>query len=303
MKRPVIQAIGHVALQTPDLDACVATATQVMGLNESGRSDDGVFFSTGLTHHQLHYIEGATGALDHVGLEAPDLEALDDVRERLANAGVATFDPPADNHFADGVRFIAPGDFEFEVYVGMELDPTPRKQPGWYTEQNNVGVRPNRFGHITYRVPEPEPMMRFLKDILDFRISDAINGGYFVRCNVDHHGVGVMPGPGVMHHHAWEVQSMADLVRVGDRVHELGGHLLWGPVRHGVGNNLAAYFADGSGAVVEYYTDMQKIYNDAEYEQAPWADDWYSMWVQTRPEGFADYGLPPRALAESRSAA
>ena len=43
---------------------------------------------------------------------------------------------------------------------------------------------------MTLRVPEPKPLADFLLEILDFRISDAIAGGYFLRCNVDHHGLG-----------------------------------------------------------------------------------------------------------------
>jgi catechol 2,3-dioxygenase len=296
MNRPVIQAVGHLAIQTPEIEACIETATQIMGLTESERTGDSVFFSCGQTHHQLQYIEGPAGAVDHVGLEAADQDALNELRDRLAKGGIAMWDPPSDSHFADGVRFTAPGGYVFEAYVGIEPDPNPRKRPAWYTEQGFVGVRPNRFGHVTFRVPDAEPMVRLLMDYMDFRISDRIGVGAFLRCNVDHHGIGAMgPGPGTMHHYAWEISSIADLARLGDRLHETGQHILWGPVRHGSGNNLAAYFADPAGIVVEYYCDMQKIYNDADYVQAEWEDDWYSMWQLGRPEGFGEYGLPAAA--------
>jgi hypothetical protein len=100
------------------------------------------------------------------------------------------------------------------------------------------------------------------------------------------------------------VQSIADLARLGDRVHEYGQFLLWGPVRHGVGNNIAAYFADPCGVVVEYYTDMQKIYNDSDYEPIVWGDEWRSLWMQTtatefrRPHKFRAW--PRRDDARSR---
>jgi catechol-2,3-dioxygenase len=174
----------------------------------------------------------------------------------------------------------------------MERDPTPRAVTN-YATQAGLGVRPNRFGHVTLRVQDTKRLAAFLQDVLDFRVSDAIGGGFFLRCNVDHHGLGVMLGPGQLHHHAWEVQSIADLARLGDRVHEYGQFLLWGPVRHGVGNNIAAYFADPCGVVVEYYTDMQKIYNDSDYEPIVWGDEWRSLWMQTTPAEFPSYGIPP----------
>jgi hypothetical protein len=45
--------------------------------------------------------------------------------------------------------------------------------------------------------------------------------------------------------------------------------------------------------VVEYYTDMQKIYNDSDYEPIVWGDEWRSLWMQTTPAEFPSYGIPP----------
>jgi catechol 2,3-dioxygenase len=298
----VISAVGHVAIRTPEIDACVTQATQVMGLTESARAGDGVFLTAGLTHHALHYIEGDAAGADHIGLEASDTEALDIIRQRLIAADVPILSAPDDAMFEDGFQFVAPGGFTFEVYTGMERDPTA-VQAIQYATQTNPGVRPNRFGHVTLRVAETTPLAEFLQEILDFRISDAIAGGYFLRCNVEHHGLGVMPGPGELHHHAWEVQSIADLGRIGDRVHEHGQYLLWGPVRHGVGNNIAAYFADPCGAVVEYYCDMQKIYNEGTFEPLVWTDGWRTLWMQTTPPEFPTYGIPPAASPRNVAAA
>ncbi len=302
MRAPVISAIGHVAIATPEVDACVAQATEVMGLTETARIGGGVFLSAGVTHHALHYIDAERAGADHIGLEASDAGALDAIRQRLADVGVGVLDAPDDAMFEDGFRFVAPGGFTFEVYVGMEKDPTPAT-PIQFATQTPPGVRPNRFGHVTLRVPEPKPLADFLQEILDFRISDAIAGGYFLRCNVDHHGLGVMPGPGELHHHAWEVQSIADLGRIGDRVYEAGHYLLWGPVRHGVGNNIAAYFADPCGVVVEYYCEMQKIYNDSTYEPLEWTDGWRTLWMQTTPPEFPTFGIPPAPRAANVVAA
>jgi catechol 2,3-dioxygenase len=294
MMKPAIAAIGHLAVRTPDVDACVAQAIDLMGLAETARDETGVYLTEGRAHHSLHYIDAAEAAADHVGLEAADAEALEAIRGRLDDAGIP-WTASGDDMLGEAIRVTPPGEFVFEIYVGMPHGDVPELR---------AGVRPNRFGHVTLRLEDPAPMKDFLCDILGFRVSDAVAGGFFLRCNVDHHGVGVLPGPGQLHHHAWEVSSIADIGRICDRVHERGLRVLWGPVRHGAGNNIAAYFADPAGTVVEYYTDMERIYDDADHVIPVWdptSEDWVSLWQGGRPEGFQDYGIPPAGVADRLS--
>jgi catechol 2,3-dioxygenase len=106
-----------------------------------------------------------------------------------------------------------------------------------------AGVLPDRLGHFTLHPKDPEAVRDFLIRVLDFRLTDIIAGdGYFLRCNSDHDGLGLFEGPGTLHHHAWKVQSDAELGRLADLLDQHRLRLLWGPVRHGAGNNIAAYF-------------------------------------------------------------
>jgi len=121
-----------------------------------------------------------------------------------------------------------------------------------------TGIQPRKFAHPMLACEDTAATVALLIDTLGFRLSDDVGEGtlVFMRCNVDHHGLGIMPGPDQMHHHAWEVQSIADLSHLGDRVYEYGKRLLWGPVRHGVGNNIAAYFADPAGYALAHTTRL-----------------------------------------------
>jgi catechol 2,3-dioxygenase len=79
-------------------------------------------------------------------------------------------------------------------------------------------------------------------------------------------------------------------------IDDLGGTLLWGPLRHGAGNNIAAYFAEPSGAVVEVYTDMEAILDEGAFNERTWTNEdprWWSRWAKIRGPGFHEYGLPP----------
>jgi len=70
--------------------------------------------------------------------------------------------------------------------------------------------------------------------------------------------------------------------------------MIWGPVRHGAGHNIACYYVESSGAVVEIYTDLEQIYDD-ERPPVVWAGDanWFNRWSEFRPELFRTYGIGP----------
>lgn len=284
----VIAAVGHVALRVRDLDAALWTATEIMGLREAERRDGWVYMTHGDPHHSIQYREDDVDAVDHIGLQAADAEALEEIRLRLDRAGIAPLaERPLDPMLGDGLAFALPEDFAVEVYVGM---------PGGEPLQGSAGVRPLRFGHVNLTARDPDAIISVLREVLDFRLSDIVAGGAFLRCNVDHHGIAVLSGPGVLHHHAWEVSGIADLARLGDRLEETGRHLAWGPVRHGAGRNVAAYFREPAGTIVEYYCDMERIYDEDGHEPVTWEMEgqrWYSLWSPGIPEGFADHGVPP----------
>jgi catechol 2,3-dioxygenase len=287
MNRPVINAVGHVAIAVTDLDAAIDNATTLLGLRVSERRDDGVDLTHGAPHHSLQYVAGEANALDHIGLVAADAAALDEIHSRAGAAGVRVArESPFDPSLSEGFVLEGPEGFLFEIYRGM-----PHGEP----EYAPVGVRPNRFGHVTIHLGDTVGMRDFLEGVLDFRISDAVGDVFFLRCNVDHHGIGVVPGAARLHHYGYEVQSTMELAQLADRIDEAGGAVLVGPVRHGAGNNIALYYSEPSGAVVEYYCDMLRIYDDEAYEPVRWDPEghkWFSRWDPRLPEGILELGVP-----------
>jgi catechol 2,3-dioxygenase-like lactoylglutathione lyase family enzyme len=288
MRPPVISRIGHAALRVRDLDAALWTATEVMGLREVERDNGWVYLTHGAPHHSLQLRADDVDAVDHLGLEAAGAEALAEIRSRLSAAALPIISEGAlDRGVRDGLAFEGPEGYIFDVYTSMSEDQPP------YIPR---GVRPRRFGHFNIYLTEPQPMIEMLQQVLDFRVSDYVGPGAFLRCNVDHHGIGIGKAePTRIHHCAWEVESIADLARLGDILDDHKRHLLWGPVRHGVGENIAAYFVDASDLIVEYYSNMLRIYDDADFTPGQWERDdprFYSVWARNNPDGFREHGLP-----------
>jgi catechol 2,3-dioxygenase-like lactoylglutathione lyase family enzyme len=282
----LISAMGHVALRTDDLQASLHDAVDVLGLRVTERASGTVYLAAGPVHHELSYVEAATPGVDALGLVARDGDALLEIRRRVAQAGLRMLPHrPMVAGVEDAFAFEGPEGFVFEITHGMSVD-TPAA----------LSFGPNRYGHFNFHPQDPTRMKDFLVELLDFRVSDVIgtDHAYFLRCNTEHHGIAIIRGGGTFHHHAWEAQSVADLTKLGDRLHALGRKLIWGPVRHGAGNNIAAYYIEHTGSVVELYTDIEHIYNDLRLP-VYWdkEDIWFNNWSDYLPNGFRQIGLAP----------
>ncbi|MCE0763330.1 VOC family protein [Pseudonocardia kujensis] len=285
----VISEVGHVSLRVRDLAAAEEFATNVLGLLVSERSTDTLWLTHGGPHHTLSYTRADEDALDHVGLVAPDAEALAEVYKRVDSAGLRIVsDKPLDPAVSDGFAFADPDGFVYAVYSRMARSKVASP---------TSGLRPRRLGHFNFFVSDPRRTERMLAEIGDFRISDRMLDGVFLRCNVDHHGIGVFPGAGRIHHVAWEYPSMIEVAAVADLVDARGESVLWGPLRHGMGRNIATYVLEPSGLVQEFYCDMERIYDDAGHVPGEWSPEghkWVSLWgPHLTPDGFTELGLPP----------
>ena len=259
----MITAIGHVALQVPDLDESVRWATTVMGLREAARDGGTSYLSHGAPHHSLIYIQAGSGALDHVSVEAADEKSLDEINDRLASRGLHTVDHQREPGVKQSIRFHGPDGHLFEVFVGLAQD-----QP----RHTGNGVQPRKFGHPMLKSDRPRETQAFLEQVLGFRQSDDVGDGtlLFLRCNADHHGIGITKGGEGLHHYAWEVENLGALGMLGDVLEKNNGRFLWGPGRHGAGGNLFTYHLDPAGCVVEYYADLIKVYDEATYRPGIW---------------------------------
>ena len=262
----MVRDVSHIALKVPDLDASVRHAVAVNGLREVDRRDGVAFLTHGEEHHSLQLIEADHAALDHVGFEVGSSAQLEELKRRLDDAGVATLsEEPQEDGFAEALRFVAPGGFVFEVHAAMRRD-----QPKDY---DTPGVRPSQFGHVTLKAADPKQLSGFAEEILGFRVSDWIGGAFvFMRCNPNHHALAIAPGGNQLHHYAWEVESVADQGRLGDHLHAHEKNLIWGPGRHGPGDNIFTYHFDPAGAVVEYYADLAIVLDESGYQPRDWPD-------------------------------
>jgi catechol-2,3-dioxygenase len=270
-------------------------AQDILGLQVMDEVDGRVYLTAGGARPELIYIPSDVDAIDHVALRAPNDDAVRAARDRLVSAGRTIItDEPLEGGVDSGFTVAGPEGYAFSVYTAADSE-TPR----------SAGGATKRLGHINLHPSDVAGAKRFFVDELGFMVSDAIgaDAGYFLRCNTEHHAVGLIKGRGTMHHHAWQLRSLADLAELADRLDRTGRRLIWGPLRHGAGRNIAAYFVEPTGAVIEIYTDMDHIYDDTRPPIVwPEGDDgWINRWGVYRGENFRDHGIPAASALARRS--
>jgi catechol 2,3-dioxygenase-like lactoylglutathione lyase family enzyme len=239
----------------------------------------------GLGDPVLRYREAAAPGLDYLALEVRSGAALKSLVRKLEAAGVPV---------SAGYRFQGPDGHRFQLTLPTQVE-RPAAAPA------------RKFGHATLTCANPGAYRELFVGVLGFRVSDYVLGGsediVFLRCDSDHHGVALVPGPPGLHHHAWEVQGIEVLGRIADALAAAGRSLLWGPGRHGAGDNIAIYHLDASGTVVEHYCDMLQVVDEASYVPGRWRVDDYrsiNLWGPGLPEGFLDHVTPVAAAAPVR---
>ena len=132
--------------------------------------------------------------------------------------------------------------------------------------------RPVRVTHVVLNTPDREACERFAVDVLGFAVSDRTRHMTFVRCNRKHHCLAFAHAESAsLNHIAFEVPSLEAVMRGIGRMHDAGFDAVWGPGRHGPGNNVFGYFIAPWGGVIEYTAEIAEV---GDHYQVGGPEDW-----------------------------
>jgi catechol 2,3-dioxygenase-like lactoylglutathione lyase family enzyme len=261
--------LGHATLETPDLDRAIAYYTEVNGLVLSARD------------------KGRAYLASKVGLLAVVLERAP--RERLQRLA---FEIAADTGIPEAARRLASHGLKGEVRsdavpgIGKMLvidDPKGTKielfaEWAYLGSHHQVlGAGPLKLGHVAYVVEDPRAVADFYCRVLGFRVSDWIGDVFvFLRCNPDHHTVNFFCGPQLrMHHIAFELKDFAHMQAACELLAMRRMPIIWGPVRHGPGHNVAIYHRNCDDQIVEFYIELDQMKDEelGYFDPRPWHRD------------------------------
>jgi catechol-2,3-dioxygenase len=285
----MVTRVGHIALRVADVDAAVAFQCEVLGMVESERVRGAAYLTCNERHHELILIEDPVSrGYDHVGFEVADPAALEAAKRSVGSAGgevlggVYDGEPGIDRALL--VR--GPGGHVFKLFCGMETGAAPEP-----------GDRPVKFEHVSLKANRPRALERFLQRGLGFRFSDRMGMlASWWHCDADHHGVAIVFAPKPeLSHYAYTFENLNAMGRVADRLKRLRDQkLVWGPSRHGPGNNLFMYLKDHDGAMVELCADLAEMPPEGDYRARRWPIDpgTINQWGGPPPPRFLLAGYP-----------
>lgn len=279
----------HIALRTPALHRSSNFYQQVWGLSLVA-AEDSVHYLRARSeeHHQLVLHPGEERRIHHLAFAAADDEALHEMHAALAGKGVRILADPAPLGTPGGgvgFRFVDPDGRVVEISHGVATH-----------RPIDDGDGPIKVSHVVLNTPDIDRATDFYVDFLGFRVSDwSEHQMVFLRCNRDHHCLAFNRADWAsLNHVAYEMADIDRVMRGTGRMRAAGHELLWGPGRHGPGNNVFAYFQDPAGFVCEYTAEVMQV-DDASWEPQVW---------ERRPDLMDRWGTsgPPRPEARAAMA-
>ena len=277
--------IRSTRLGTPDLDAAIAFATDIVGLQLVAREGKTAYFRSdraavrGDTRdHTLVYFDG--DPTDHtIGLELKHPEDIDTLGAALEAEGRPVHRGTRDECDARRVRdFIAstdPSGNKIE-FLARPYNTGTRFRPG-----RDIGI--DNFSHIGMFSTDPRRDTVFWTRVLNARVSDWLGEATFLRINTVHHSVVLMPStrPGIQHINH-QVEDIDDVMRSYYWLKQQGVKIVYGPGRHPISTAMMVYFEGPDGMVFEYSMGVKHIApeQEATYRPRQFSLDGYNadMW-------------------------
>lgn len=176
-------------------------------------------------------------------------------------------------------------------------------------DAREVGPRehvPVGISHLVMNSTRAPELVDFFHRGLGFYKSDYLDSVmvFLKGDSPTHHQFAVATGPHAnVNHVAYETRGIDEYMRATGQMIRRGHQMVWGPGRHGPGDNTFAYFKDPSGFVAEYTTALEPIEDVTTWEPRIWervpeqSDQWGTACARD-PEPFVgrpDHGLwtPP----------
>ena len=279
---------------------------RVWGLERVAAAGESVYLcGTGPEHHILTIHPGPQTTVRGYRLGLADRAAVDaaaaELRARPGTrivAGPGPLDSPGGGY---GLRIADPDGREIELSAevvpapgssraasdparespvaadpdsGMDSAPAGEQAAG----SGDPPIRPTKVSHVVLNSPNADAYVRFLMEVLGFRVADETEHMVFLKCNLDHHSVAIARSPHAsLNHVAFEVPTVDDVLAGIDHMRAHGFDTIWGPGRHPQGMNAFGYFLAPNGQVVEYTAEVEQIPDD---ELAPrfWVPEDYELY-------------------------
>ncbi len=294
------QKFGRVELGVTDLARARRFYEKVVGLQYVGTGAGGeVLLRCDHDHHSVALHPGASAGLRVAGFVLQDEAQFEPLLARLREAGLqpqeVAGEACAQRHQQRALRV-------FEPLVGAVIEfyvPAADAARPFHPTVAHI----QRLGHVVFNTPNAAQAVAFWRDVLNFRISDAVGEMItFMRVWPSrwHHGIGIaQSSQHSLHHVNYMVSEIDDIGRALARLRKADAPVVFGPGRHPASDSVFLYFLDPDGLTMEYSFGMEAFPEDhaREARRLPLAPEWLDYWGSDRdPRCFT--GAGPNAALE-----
>jgi len=280
MPDPVFAAIRaslhHLALASPDPAGLADFYGRALGLRVEAAAPGFIGRAKGRT---LIFQPGAPKTLAFAAYAVEDLSDLAGLRERAATARVALEASPSPLFGPEAVCLRDPDGNCFVFGLPAALEGA--------AVYDGAAAREARLQHVVFASRDAQRLADFYEAVLGFALSDVVvdeAGGVrtsFLRCSAEHHSLAVFQAAeNRLDHHCYEAGDWGLIRDWGD--HMAGHHipLVWGPGRHGPGDNLFMFVHDTDGNWVEISAELEVVEPDRAVGSWPHEERTLNSWGQ-----------------------
>lgn len=249
--------LHHLQILSPDARALAGFYQRGLGMTVTEHA--GQWLCRG-PQRGLIVAPGAKGTLGFAAYAVSDAAALTGLTARL-HAAAVDCGPFATPWFEDGsVSFIDPDGHRF--VFGLPV-------PAAATAAAADNALPARLQHVVLASSDAARMLAFFRDVVGFRLSDCVvdSGGTmrtcFLRTDHEHHSLAIFQADSNrLDHHCYESADWNSIRDWGDHFASIHLPVVWGPGRHGPGNNLFVFVHDPDGNWVEVSAELEIVAAD-----------------------------------------
>ena len=245
--------LHHVNLRSPEPERLARFYSKTMDMPEC-RKVDGLWFA-GASGRRVLFSEGEARTLGHAGFACRDAEGLGAIRQQAQAAGLATH-PFETSLFAQGAFSVQDPDgneIAFGLAAAGDLPAARLRGP---------------LQHLTLATRDVYAIENFYCDKLGFAVSDHVvnDSGKvmtsFMRSNHEHHTLACfLQDRSGIDHHSYETGEWIGIRDWSDHFADRHIQLMWGPGRHGPGNNLFIFIVDPDGGWIEVSAELEVMHD------------------------------------------
>lgn len=297
-----LRRIHHVCLRVAELDEAARRWSVQFGLTVRQLDRERALLACDYEPYSLELVRAGAALAgtgdrgpghDHTGWELAPGISLDAAAAHLDAHGVEH------RREGDSLHLRDPDGAGVQL---LEFDPDPDPRPAIARATASLpGFHPRRLGHANALTGDLQTMTDFYCEVLGMRLTDRLGDeGNWLHVNSDHHALALV-GKGYphLHHLAFELVDWGELRVALDHLAQHGRWLGWGPVRHGIGRNLAAYVRiPEEECFVELFCDMEQLKED--HVPRDWPDNAHSSntWGILPPRSY--FRFDPQAVEWER---